>query len=127
MAEVMAITRGNGARMAFDPVGGPEVALVLKALAKHGIVFQYGALDTRDIPVSVMDLLGKHLTLRGYQLFEITQDRDKLERAKQFINEGLACGKLRPVIDRTFSFVQMAEAHRYMESNAQVGKIVVSL
>lgn len=76
VAEVMTMTHGKGARMAFDPVGGPEVALVLKALANHGIFFQYGALDTRDIPVSVMDLLGKHLTLRGYQLFEITQDRE---------------------------------------------------
>jgi len=121
------MTHGKGARMAFDPVGGPEVALVLKALANHGIFFQYGALDTRDIPVSVMDLLGKHLTLRGYQLFEITQDREKLERAKHFINEGLASGQLQPVIDRTFSFDEMAEAHRYMESNAQVGKIVVTL
>ncbi|HEJ4391514.1 TPA: zinc-dependent alcohol dehydrogenase family protein [Pseudomonas aeruginosa] len=127
VAEVMTMTHGKGARMAFDPVGGPEVALVLKALANHGIFFQYGALDTRDIPVSVMDLLGKHLTLRGYQLFEITQDREKLERAKHFINEGLASGQLQPVIDRTFSFDEMAEAHRYMESNAQVGKIVVTL
>ena len=127
VTEVMAITKGQGARMAFDPVGGPEVALVLKALSKHGIFFQYGALDTRDIPVSVMDLLGKHLTLRGYQLFEITEDQEKLERAKHFINEGLAGGQLRPVIDRTFGFDEMAEAHRYMESNAQVGKIVVAL
>lgn len=117
VAEVMTMTHGKGARMAFDPVGGPEVALVLKALANHGIFFQYGALDTRDIPVSVMDLLGKHLTLRGYQLFEITQDREKLERAKHFINEGLASGQLQPVIDRTFSFDEMAEAHRYMESS----------
>jgi NADPH:quinone reductase-like Zn-dependent oxidoreductase len=127
VAEVMAITHGKGARMAFDPVGGPEVALVLNALAKHGIFFQYGALDSRDIPVSVMDLLGKHLTLRGYQLFEITEDQEKLERAKHFINEGLASGQLRPVVDRIFGFDEMAEAHRYMESNAQVGKIVVAL
>ncbi len=127
VAEVMAITHGQGARMAFDPVGGPEVALVLKALSMHGIFFQYGALDSRDIPVSVMDLLGKHLTLRGYQLFEITQNQEKLERAKRFINEGLASGQLRPVIDRTFGFDEMDEAHRYMESNAQVGKIVVTL
>ncbi|WP_150298837.1 zinc-dependent alcohol dehydrogenase family protein [Pseudomonas profundi] len=125
--EVTAITGGQGARMAFDPVGGPEVAQILKVLANHGIFFQYGALDSRDIPVSVMDLLGKHLTLKGYQLFEITGDDAKLERAKAFINEGLASGKLRPVIDRTFAFEDMAEAHRYMESNAQVGKLVVTL
>ncbi|BCG25955.1 hypothetical protein TUM18999_41460 [Pseudomonas tohonis] len=69
----------------------------------------------------------QHLRSGLWRLFEITQDREKLERAKHFINEGLASGQLQPVIDRTFSFDEMAEAHRYMESNAQVGKIVVTL
>ncbi|MGF6691764.1 NADPH:quinone reductase-like Zn-dependent oxidoreductase [Metapseudomonas resinovorans] len=63
----------------------------------------------------------------GLSTFEITQDQEKLERAKRFINEGLAAGQLRPVIDRTFGFDEMTEAHRYTESNAQVGTIVVAL
>lgn len=125
--EVMAITNGKGARMAFDPVGGPEAGKILRTLSMQGIFFQYGALDTRDIPVPVMDILGKHLTLRGYELFEITGDLDKLEQAKRFVNQGLASGKLRPVINQTFAFEEIAEAHRHMESNTQVGKIVVTL
>ncbi|WP_454719792.1 MULTISPECIES: zinc-dependent alcohol dehydrogenase family protein [Cupriavidus] len=126
-AEVARITGGAGARMAFDPVGGPQAATLLKALSTNGIFFQYGALDAGDIPVPVMDLLGKHLTLRGYELFEITTDPDKLRRARDFVNAGLASGQLTPVVDRTFPFEDMAAAHRYMESNAQVGKIVVTL
>lgn len=50
VAEVMTMTHGKGARMAFDPVGGPEVALVLKALANHGIFFQYGAFGHSGYP-----------------------------------------------------------------------------
>lgn len=127
ISEVMALTDGKGARMAFDPVGGPDAGKILQTLSMQGIFFQYGALDNRDIPVPVMDVLSKHLTLRGYELFEITGDLDKLEQAKNFINHGIANGELRPIINRTFAFEEMAEAHSYMESNTQVGKIVVTL
>lgn len=125
--EVMSITDGKGARMAFDPVGGAYAGQIFKVLGMQGIFFQYGALDAQDIPVPVMDVLGKHLTLRGYELFEITGNPQKLEQAKAFVNAGLASGKLYPVIDRTFAFEEIAKAHRHMEANAQVGKIVVTL
>ncbi|VWC56708.1 NADPH:quinone reductase [Burkholderia lata] len=125
--QVADITGGTGARLVFDPVGGPDTANLLRALATNGTFFQYGALDTRDIPVPVMDLLARHLTLRGYELFEITGDAQKLERAKRFIVDGLAAGALKPLIDRTFAFDDIVEAHRYMEAGAQVGKIVVTV
>ncbi len=125
--EVMSITDGKGARMAFDPVGGAYAGQIFKVLGMQGIFFQYGALDAQDIPVPVMDVLGKHLTLRGYELFEITGNPEKLEQAKSFVNAGLASGKLHPLIDRTFAFEEIAEAHRHMEANSQVGKIVVTV
>ncbi|CFQ54366.1 Zinc-binding dehydrogenase [Yersinia frederiksenii] len=121
------ITNGKGARIVFDPVGGPEVSRMMKAMSAQGIFFQYGALDPRDITVSVMDILGKHLTLRGYELFEITTVPDRMARAKKFVSDGLSCGQLKPVIDRIFKLEDIAEAHRYMEANGQVGKIVVTL
>lgn len=127
VAEVNKITGGKGARIAFDPVGGPEVPKVLEALSYLGIFFQYGALDFSDVPVPVLALLGKDLTIRGYQLFEITKDPARLEEAKRFVVDGLASGDLKPVIARTFKFDEIVEATRFMESNAQVGKIVVTI
>ncbi|QNB13521.1 zinc-dependent alcohol dehydrogenase family protein [Paraburkholderia tropica] len=125
--QVRELTGGTGAQLAFDPVGGPEAAHQLRALAKQGMFVQYGALDTRDLSVPVMDLLSRHLSVRGYELFEITTDTAKLERAKRFITEGLASGALKPAIDRTFTLDEIVEAHRYMEAGAQVGKIVVTV
>ncbi|MBB3258465.1 NADPH2:quinone reductase [Paraburkholderia bannensis] len=125
--QVLDITDGRGAQIAFDPVGGPEAAHQLRALARDGTFFQYGALDVRDLGVPVMDLLGRHLTVRGYELFEITTNAARLERAKRFITEGLTTGTLKPAIDRTFAFEQIADAHRYMEAGEQVGKIVVTV
>lgn len=127
VAAVARITGGKGARMAFDPVGGPEVGNILRSLSFLGIFFQYGALETADISVPVMELLGKDLTIRGYQLFEITQDEARLDKAKAFITDGLENGSLRPIVGKVFQFEEIVEAHRYMESNSQVGKIVVEL
>ena len=60
-------------------------------------------------------------------LVEVTTDPERLNRRKRFINEGLADGSLKPIIARTFPLEQIATAHRYMESNQQFGKIVVTV
>lgn len=127
IVEIHRATDGAGAHIVFDPVGGPDVAKLTQVMAPQGMFFQYGALDNRDMLVPVFDILGKHLTLRGYELFEITTDSEKMARAKSFIIEGLRAGKLKPVIDKTFPFEEIADAHRYMEANGQVGKIVVTV
>jgi NADPH:quinone reductase-like Zn-dependent oxidoreductase len=126
VAEVTRITNDQGARIAFDPVGGVGVGKILQSLAELGIFFQYGALDTAPLTVPVMQLLGKNLTIRGYQLFEITKNPERLEKAKQFIISGLARGQLKPIIAKVFSLDQIVEAHRFMERNEQIGKIVVT-
>ena len=51
----------------------------------------------------------------------------RLREAAAFIYAGLADGSLRPVIARTFTFDEIAEAYRYLESNQQFGKVVVTL
>lgn len=126
-AELNMLTQGAGVNLVFDPVGGPDVAKLAAAMAMNGTFYQYGALDARDLSIPVMDILGKHLQFRGYELFEITTDAEKMARAKAFVYDGLKSGQLKPVIDKTFVFEEIAEAHRYMEANGQVGKIVVTL
>lgn len=125
--EIVAITGGQGARVVFDPVGGPAMAQITQATAKLGIILIYGALSTDATPFPLFDVLGKWLTIRGYVMMEITQDAQRLEKAKAFINDGLADGSLKPLIAKTFPFEQIVEAHRYLESNQQVGKVVVTV
>lgn len=128
VAEVMKLTRKKGARIVFDPVAGPTLTKLAAATKERGIIFQYGALSSEPTPLPLMDVLGKSLTVRGYLLFEITGNPKRLQKAKQFIVAGLASGKLKPVIAKTFSgLASIVEAHRYLESNAQIGKIVVTV
>ncbi|WP_447726822.1 zinc-dependent alcohol dehydrogenase family protein [Sphingomonas koreensis] len=127
VTEVRRITHGAGARVVFDPVGGPGFASLAAATAERGTIIVYGALDSRATPLPVGDVLGRSLTVRGYLIFEATQDDAKLAAARAFVLDGLASGTLRPRIDRIFPFDQIADAHRYLEANGQIGKIVVTV
>jgi NADPH:quinone reductase-like Zn-dependent oxidoreductase len=127
VAEVGKITKGKGARVAFDPVGGPTVARLAAALAPRGILFQYGALSPEPTPLPLMEVLSKSLTIRGYVLFEITSDAARLDKAKEFVVEGLASSALKPIVARTFTLNDIVAAHRYLESNQQIGKVVVTV
>ena len=127
VAEVNRITNNKGARVVFDPVAGPTISKLAEATAQGGIIFQYGALSTEPTPLPLFTVIGKQLTIRGYTLFEISTNPQRLARAKQFIVQGLADGKLTPTVAKVFPLEQIVEAHRYMESNQQIGKIVVTV
>lgn len=126
-AEVRRITGGAGARVVFDPVGGPAFAQLASVTAERGILIVYGVLDSRATPLPVGDVLGRSLTIRGYLIYEATQDDAKLAAATAFVLDGLAGGVLRPRIDRIFPFEAIADAHRHLEGNGQIGKIVVTV
>jgi NADPH:quinone reductase-like Zn-dependent oxidoreductase len=123
--EILGLTGGKGARVVFDPVGGPTFANLAQATARLGILFLYGALSPEPTPLPLFDVLGKWITIRGYVMTEITRDPARLVRAKAFVNGGLADGSFKPLIAKTFPLDQIVEAHRYLESNQQIGKLVV--
>lgn len=125
--QVMAITSNQGARVVFDPIGGPFFEQLTQSMAKGGILLEYGALSSEPTPFPLFPVLGKTLTLKGYLYSEIVGDDRALEHAKEFILDGLASEKLLPIIAQTFPFEKIQDAHRFLESNQQVGKIVVTL
>jgi NADPH:quinone reductase-like Zn-dependent oxidoreductase len=126
-ARAKAITGGAGVRAVFDPVGGPGVNALAEALGQGGILVEYGALSPEPTPFPLFPALVKGLSVRGYQYKEIVSDPARLEQAKRFIVDGLADGSLKPLIDRVFPLDQIVEATRYLESNQQIGKIVVAV
>jgi NADPH:quinone reductase len=124
---VMEITNGQGANLIFDPVAGSFIETLANAAAKGATIFEYGALTSEPTPFPLFTALQKGLKIQGYTLFEITGDPIKLKKAKQYIYDGLDSDKLVPIIDRVFPLEQIADAHRYMESNQQQGKIIVTV
>ena len=124
---VMAITSGKGASIIFDAVAGPLLEMLADAAAAGATIFEYGALSPAPTVFPLFTALKKGLVIRGYTLFEIVNDKERLARGKQYVYDGLESGALSPFIDRTFTLDAIADAHRYMESNAQKGKIVVTV
>jgi len=123
----MALTGGLGARVVFDPIGGPSFVPLTQSMAKGGILLEYGALSPEPTPFPLFTVLGKTLTLKGYLYSEIVSDQVTLSRAKAFILNGLESGALRPIIAKAFTLDNIQEAHRFLETNQQIGKIVVTV
>ena len=126
-ARVMEITGGAGARVAFDPVAGPLLTTLCGAAAPYGTIYEYGALHPGETVYPLMPMLAKSLTIVGYQVLDFVRDEARFAAARDAIFAGLESGAFRPVIDRAFPLEEIAAAHRYMESNAQCGKIVVTV
>jgi len=127
VAEVKRITDGKGARVAFDPVGGADFPKLISALAPQGTVYLYGALGESATTLPVLDMILRMLVVKGYNIWTISGDEARRKVAVEYIVKGLESGALKPVIDRTIKFDDMVEAHRYLESNRQFGKIVVTV
>ncbi|HTV50278.1 MAG TPA: zinc-dependent alcohol dehydrogenase family protein [Steroidobacteraceae bacterium] len=127
VAEVMRITAGKGARVAFDPVGGPFVEKLAQAMSDEGILFIYGSLSGQPTPYPHWPAALKSLSVRGWVASFIWNRPERFARARDLILRGLDCGALKPVIARAFPLSEIVEAHRYLESNQQIGKVVVTV
>ncbi|WP_219726590.1 zinc-dependent alcohol dehydrogenase family protein [Arthrobacter sp. AFG20] len=127
VAQLAHVTGAAGVKVIFDPVAGPLLPALIEAAAPHATVIIYGALSTEPTPLPVLAVLGKHITIRGYELFEVTTDSDRLQDAVTFVHDGLSSGALTPSVDAVFELADIVDAYRYLESNAQVGKVVVTV
>lgn len=123
------LTAGRGADVILDVVGGDYLARNLAALAVRGTVVQVGLLGGGDAAVPLGRLMAKRARLVGTVLRSRPLE-EKITLSRRFAAEILPLfesGQLRPVIDCRFGIGQVAEAHRYMQSNANLGKILVDV
>ena len=125
-ARIMTITASAGARIAFDAVAGAPLAALLSAMAPRGTVIVYGMLGGFSFELMLPVLMLGNLALHGFSADRLIRDPADRARVIEYVSAGLASGALRPVIDRTFVLADIVDAHRHIESNRQVGKIIVT-
>lgn len=116
---------GGKLNCAFDAVGGPQVVDLANAMTAGGRIVIHGALSPDSTPFPLKLAIRKSLSVRGYVYTEVTENPDALARAHAFISEGISAGALRPHIDRTFALGEVVQAHEYLQSNQQFGKVVM--
>jgi NADPH:quinone reductase-like Zn-dependent oxidoreductase len=123
---VREITGGKGARVIFDPVYGPLVNDHIRAACREAIVFVYGVLDFTPLTLEPGGMLRKQIRLQGYTIGPLLMDPARRARGVAEITQHLERGDFAPVIDSYFPLDRVQEAHRRLESNQQIGKVVVT-
>jgi NADPH:quinone reductase-like Zn-dependent oxidoreductase len=127
---VMKATDGKGVNLVVNNVGGSVFAECVRCLAYEGRLATVGYLDgTMKAEMDLDALHAKRLKLFGVsnKLRTAPQRAATVEGFKRDFLPLFAAGKLKPLVDRVYPFAKLAEAKAFMESNAQVGKIVVRM
>jgi NADPH:quinone reductase len=124
---VSAFTGGRGAEVTIDLLGGPYTSASVDFAASRGRIILVGAIAGSQVTLDLRRVLSKRLTLRGTVLRSRSAP-EKAAVARAFENEVIPLlrdGTVRTHIDRVFELGDIAEAHRYLESNSSAGKVVV--
>ena len=122
-------TEGRGVDVVLDNVGGPYVARNLAAMAMGGRHVSLSFLQGAKIELDLQVLMRKNLSLTSSTM----RPKSHAEKARlavcirsRFL-PWLASGLVRPQIHTQLPLLQAAEAHRLLEANANVGKVVLTV
>lgn len=124
---VREVTGGRGADVILDTVGAPYWEQNLASAALGGRLIIVSSQGGGRLEINLGALQGKRLRVIGTVLrpLPLTEKIALVEQFKHFALERFADGRLVPVVDRVFPLEEAPAAHRYMESNANIGKIVL--
>jgi putative PIG3 family NAD(P)H quinone oxidoreductase len=125
---IMEQTGGRGVDIVLDFVGAPYFEQNLEALAVDGTMVVIGTLGGADVgKFSLRTLMSKRLLIAGAGLRSMDTAR-KIRLTGHFANFALprfADGRIVPIVDSVFDWRDVGDAHLRMESNANIGKIVL--
>ena len=120
-------TDGAGVNVILDVIGAPYWHQNLAALALRGRMVIVGTLGGGKLEVNLGALMAKRARVHG-TLLRARPLEEKATLTQDFIAQVLPLFRnetLTPIVDRVFPLTEVAEAHRYMETNANFGKIVL--
>lgn len=125
---IRAVTDGYGADLIIDFIGAPYFKQNIEVMATDGRLVILATLGGAQVEaLNLRSLFSK----RGQVITSTLRSRTEAYKARlvaAFAEQSLplfADGRLKPVIDRVFDWEEVAEAHRYMGDNRNVGKLVL--
>jgi putative PIG3 family NAD(P)H quinone oxidoreductase len=120
-------TAGKGIDVILDLIGGSYLAASIRALKPRGRLILVGLTAGRSAELDLGVILNKRVHIVGTMLRSRSLE-EKITLAREFSERMLPLfesGELRAVIDRVFSFREIRDAHRLMESDSNFGRIVL--
>ncbi len=135
------LTGGRGVELVIDPIGGSHWKKSYKALRHTGRLGMFGvsAASANGLQGKLgmlkavvqtpwfypFALLNKNRGVFGLNLGHLWHEPEKVSEWVGAIMDGVDEGWISPHVDRTFSFEQAREAHLYMESRKNIGKVIL--
>jgi len=139
--EVKQITRGRGADVILDPLGGGSFGASYRMLAPLGRLVMLGISSMAGDrpnkwrafrawwamkPFDALSLINRNRGVFGLNLGHLWDERAKLQPLMDLILTELQAERLVPIVARTFPLERAADAHRYIQSRANIGKVVLT-
>lgn len=128
-------THTKGVEVVVDGCGGHQMALLGDVAAPCGKLILYGLDGGNEAAFPAWAAFRKHLQFHRFSLLDYTGHAELGIKANSAavtaalgeINALTAQGKLRPIIDRIFTFDEFAEAHRHLEAFPALGRVVIKI
>ena len=140
--EVRRITRGRGADVILDPIGGHSFTESYRLLAPLGrlVIFGLSAAapgERRNLwrafrawlatpRFDPLSLMNRNRGVFGLHVGHLWDERPQLTPLMEMLVSELRAGRLKPVVARTFPLDQAADAHRFIQSRGNIGKVVLT-
>ncbi len=138
----MALTRGRGVDVILDPIGGASFAAGYRMLAPLGRIVMFGVSDAvagerRNVfrlaatwlkmpSFKPLSLISRNRGVFGLNIGHLWSEHRRIAPFVQSLVDDFSSGRLKPVIARTFPLERAGEAHRYLQSRANIGKVVLT-
>jgi NADPH:quinone reductase-like Zn-dependent oxidoreductase len=139
--EIMRLTAHRGVDLVLDPLGGPDWAKGYGILCPAGMLIAFGwanmnagegrklwrvATQFARLPkFNPMNIMSDNRAIAGVNVGHLWQERALLRREGDALMDLYRAGKIKPHVDREVPFAEAADAHRYLESGQNVGKVVL--
>ena len=139
--EVKRLTKGRGVDVVLDPIGGPSFGVSYRMLAPLGRLVMFGmssiSSDRRSLwrvlrawwamkRFDPLSLINRNKGVFGLNLGHLWDESRQLQPLMELILTELHAGRLKPVVARTFPLDKAADAHRFIQSRANIGKVVLT-
>lgn len=127
--EVKTFTQGKGVNVLLDMVAGDYMKRNFKVMAVEGRIVMIAVLRGPKIKANILPIMLKRLTLTGSTLRgrEAAFKADIAQNLKTKVWPLIEQGKIKPVLSKSFPLLNAPDAHRYLESGNNMGKIVLTI
>lgn len=141
--EVRRITGGRGADVILDPIGGSSFTASYRMLAPLGRLIVFGVSAAAPGPTrnwwqalrawngtprfDPLSMINRNRGVFGLHVGHLWEERAQLAPLMDMILAELRAERLRPIVAKTFPLDRVADAHRFIQSRSNIGKVVLTI